>query len=450
MNRLGFHYFPDAEHYRQQDLTTWLPRLQALGAGWVTLRSSSQRAIPEFFLRGLLEAGLRVVVHLPLQLCDDSPDLKPILDAYAQWGVKHVLLFERPNLRSAGDDAAAWLEINPVSRFVQRFLPLAQQVCDLGMQPVTPPLQPGGNYWDTAFLRAALAEIAAKAPALVDTLAIGLLAHAGEHPLDWGAGGPERWPEAHPYYVPPNAQDQRGFAIFDWYNAIAQAVCNRRLPLLAFEAGSPGGWASPVADGALDEAAHRERTLRLMQAVDAPETSFPGLPELPENLLVCHFLAVADDLPHACYTPDGQPSALGAVRLKQPRPAKKSSPQDVPHQPPAAPGEHPLGHYILLPPASRQGTAWQQAILPALLRIGATIGFSPREAALARQVTILAEEQKIPEDMVQKLRARGCRVVVLNGSGTELAHFLMETLSPAGLQPASASRPIPIPGENTP
>src|SRR5262245_59292929 len=52
--RLGLHYFPDTLHYREADLQTWLPELQALGVSWLVLQSEQDRAIPEYFLRGLM------------------------------------------------------------------------------------------------------------------------------------------------------------------------------------------------------------------------------------------------------------------------------------------------------------------------------------------------------------------------------------------------------------
>ena len=36
-NRIGFHYFPDQNHYRESDLYTWLPELKTLGATWLIL-----------------------------------------------------------------------------------------------------------------------------------------------------------------------------------------------------------------------------------------------------------------------------------------------------------------------------------------------------------------------------------------------------------------------------
>ena len=57
VRRIGFHYFPDTQHYRQSDLQTWLPLLHELGAGWLTLQAPDNRAIPEAFIRGLIDGG---------------------------------------------------------------------------------------------------------------------------------------------------------------------------------------------------------------------------------------------------------------------------------------------------------------------------------------------------------------------------------------------------------
>jgi hypothetical protein len=67
---------------------------------------------------------------------------------------------------------------------------------------------------------------------LLQSLALGAYAWVGEHPLTWGAGGPERWPGTRPYITPPDQQDQRGFYIFDWYKAIAQAILGKSPDIL--------------------------------------------------------------------------------------------------------------------------------------------------------------------------------------------------------------------------
>src|SRR5512147_3212265 len=110
-NRLGLHYFPDTLHYREADLQTWVPELQALGVSWLVLRSEQDRAIPEHFLRGLKQAGIRPLIQFAFSL-DHLPDLKEIgtlWEVYARWGANQVIFYDRPNSRKAWP-AAGWVQ----------------------------------------------------------------------------------------------------------------------------------------------------------------------------------------------------------------------------------------------------------------------------------------------------------------------------------------------------
>ncbi len=156
--RVGFHYFPDTAHYTNKDLSTWVPVLNQLKVGWLVLISESTRAIPEQFISGLLNAGITPLIHIPLPL-PNSPsanDMKAIIAAYARWGVKHIIFFDRPNEMSSWS-AAGWVQQNLVERFIDRFLPLAAAAAQAGITPIFPPLQPGGSYWDLTFLKQSLA-----------------------------------------------------------------------------------------------------------------------------------------------------------------------------------------------------------------------------------------------------------------------------------------------------
>ncbi|HJW91752.1 MAG TPA: hypothetical protein VJ436_14025, partial [Anaerolineales bacterium] len=232
--RLGFHYFPDTAHYRESDLHAWLPELQALGASWLVLLSPSSRAIPEQFLTGLIEAGIEPILHFPFsQAAQPNPqELGVLFENYSRWGVHYVVLSDRPNNRFAWP-AAAWSQHDLVERFIDRFLPTAEMALGAGLQPALPPLEPGGDYWDTAFLRAALQSLERRGKfSLLERLVLSAHASPGQQPLNWGSGGPERWPGARPYTTPPGSEDQRGFRIFDWYLAIAQAVLGKPCPIL--------------------------------------------------------------------------------------------------------------------------------------------------------------------------------------------------------------------------
>src|SRR5262249_11593476 len=107
MTSLGFHYFPDELHYRRADLQTWLPELLALDAKWVTVIGSMTRAVPESFIRGLLDAGAEPIVHLPAVPTRADPQhvashtLAQLFTSYARWGLRFVTTFSEPNMRAA-------------------------------------------------------------------------------------------------------------------------------------------------------------------------------------------------------------------------------------------------------------------------------------------------------------------------------------------------------------
>lgn len=330
-HRLGFHYWADTLHYRQEDLETWLPRLTGLGAAWATLLAPCERAIPEGFLGGLLAAGVQPVLHFDRLTPGRRPpldDLRPLLASYARWGVRQVAFYDRPNRRAAwrpGD----WTASDLVERFLDGFLPLAGLAQAEGLTPVFPPLEPGGDYWDLAFLHTALEALQRRAaPDLLEGLALGAYALTSDRPLDWGAGGPARWPGLHPYPAgqvePPGVQDQRGFHIFDWYLAEAEAVLGRRPPVLLLRAGyclprranAPG--APPDALTGAPTLADRLRHARLNLAVaaglagavsgappdaapDALDLPTPG--PIPAEVLACNFWLLAA-APRSEHTPN--------------------------------------------------------------------------------------------------------------------------------------------------
>ena len=111
-SRLGIHYFPDDQHYGLADQQRWLPVMRQLGVRWTVLQAPANVAIPQTFIEGLLAKCIQPIVHLPLSL--QSPpvveEIAPILQAYATWGVQHVVLFDRPNLRSSWPNIG-WTQI---------------------------------------------------------------------------------------------------------------------------------------------------------------------------------------------------------------------------------------------------------------------------------------------------------------------------------------------------
>ena len=286
--RYGFYYFPDALHYRDNDIHTWIPELRALGASWLTLLAPTDRAIPEAFIRQVIDAGIQPVIHLPLPTAGSGNSTDPgiFFDAYSHWGVKFVALYDRPNLLRNWSPAN-WAQRNLVERFLDLFIPSADRALDAGLIPVFPPLEPGGDYWDTAFLNSALQGLLRRGEQdLLDQLILSAYAWASNRSPNWGAGGPERWPKTRPYSTPQNSEDHLGFRIFDWYLAISEAALGKRLPIILLGAGSRIGDQLDRQSPAVDLEAHSWQNMTLVRLMTGRATEYDPIP--PE-VLACNF-----------------------------------------------------------------------------------------------------------------------------------------------------------------
>lgn len=438
--RLGFHYYPDTNHYRQSDLQTWLPELHSLGVSWLTLQAPIDRAIPEYFLTELIAAGIEPILHLPLPLSETPSlnDLDVIFSAYAHWGIHYIVLYDRPNNREAWP-TDAWAQSDLVERFLDRFIPAAQTALKFDLNPVLPPLEPGGDFWDTTFLRSALRGIARRGQTeMVSKLVLGAYAHAGSRPLNWGMGGPERWPGTRPYFTPPGQQDQIGFHIFDWYLTISRAVFGNASPILLFEAGSFSK------DSSAQDPRHTDRNFALLQAILKGEPTpvsdtiadLPG--PIPEPVLGCNFWLLAADSNTACahqawYRSEG--TALPIVdALRQSVHGSRSQPAKVEMVPTSVPApasdnlasdqtpSQIISHYLLLPLFDWGISDWYlDAIRPFVKKFHPTIGFSLQEAACAAKVTVVGSRHLIPDSELDQLRAAGSFVERIDGDGTSIA-----------------------------
>jgi hypothetical protein len=460
--RLGLHYFPDSFHYRQVDMHAWLPELKSLGISWLTLYAPADRAIPEDFIIGLIDAGIEPILHfaLPMEPVPALQDIEPLIEAYSRWGVHYVIFFDCPNSRHSWR-ATTWAQTDLVERFLDRFIPYAELSIKCGLRPVFPPLEPGGDYWDTAFLRGALQGLLRRDKRdVIDQLVLGAYAPSGERALDWGAGGPERWPGARPYYTPAQDQDQRGVCIFDWYLALSQAVLGKSLPMILFGMGSPGMIANTNLNSRMQiqssvDHAQRE-TILLQYVLGKPQLLF--VDPLPLNIIACNFwlLSAAEGDPHVSqswFRLDGQTSPIVGIlrqwqsnnaqepfsnkpiQLEQEDQLADPLPEEIQESVKSVYGEksnpslqgknHPISHYLLLPTDENGNIDIQiEHIYPFVKKHNLTVGFSLEEAALSDQITILDNGHCYSTQLIDSLRASGSKVVILSGSGTELAYFL--------------------------
>lgn len=446
--RIGFHYFPETMRYGDKELAFWLPEFEALHASWVVLKSDLLRAIPENFIQGLLRAKINPVIQMNLDLrhLTSSEELRAVLNAYARWGVKYLQCFSRPN-DSSSWTSSSWAQQDLVDRFLDIYLPFASMTMDYGMTPIFPALKPGGSYWDTAFLKASLESLERrKQTSLLSKLVLSAFACTQGHPLNWGAGGPERWPNARPYLTPGNSEDHRGFHIADWYLSISKSVLGDELPIILFNAGQilpPGenNQTPPTIE------TYAETCLKITQMALAsnPRIETLGDDEISQNIpwqvLACNFspLVMEDDSHYETgwYHPDGnrlpliedylqlfpveEPKSLGDDESHVDIPVAKSTP---------VVGEstfHPINHYLLLPTYEWGVADWHlDVIKPFVKKHKPVIGFSMKEALVARQVTVIGNPQVFPEEDLDALRQNGCLVERISGDGTSIATQLSE------------------------
>ena len=434
-SRLGFHYFQDSYHYRESDLAKWVPELTAMGISWLVLKSPIDRAIPEPFVRGIVDAGIEPLIDfdLPLAKPVSQSDLSLLFKAYARWGAHGVMLFDRPNVYQSWTKAT-WARQDLVERFLDRFLPIAATAVEEGLIPLLPALEPGGSYWDTSFLKSMLSSLVRRNPAnLLEKLVISAYAFNHHHDLNWGAGGAQKWSGARPYFTPPDQQDHLGFRIMDWYREISLTVLERECPIILFGAGVPADpFKEPAGSYSPDEHLQIHKDISdLLDLVPDTAQEETGSPEIrvPSNVIACNF-----------WTLSSEPDGIGASQAWYGSPKdysgtiqafkeinSKSRQQSNSKSNPSQDSDHPIDHYLLLPSFDWGVADWHlEVIRPFVKKHLATVGFSLDEAKLARNVTIIGNHQSFSDTQVEKLILSGCKIRRIVGDGTSIATQLAE------------------------
>ena len=436
-SRLGLHYFQDSLHYRESDLTTWLPELMALGISWLVVQSSVERAIPEFFLRGLLKAGIEPIIQFNFKPANaPAPaQVRSLFEAYAHWGAKAIYMFDKPNRKDVWA-SSSWMQQDLPERFLDRYIPLANQALDMGLIPVFPALEPGGAYWDTAFLRSCLQSLLKRdQQRVIQSLVLGVYGWTHHHNLTWGAGGPERHPTAKAYQKSTGSEDQLGFRIFDWYQAIAQAVLQQAVPVILLQAGQPEDPFHPTASQTPEEKTTVTLQVARLMAGEKVYDSENGailFSPVQNSVLAANFWLLSDDPkgPFSSSTwyqsPNGTLPLVSAIKAW--RGANQTSPQvaDVSPAPktanPPLPKCHPICHYLLLPnPASTTKGFSLDGLRSFIQLYMPTIGYSLQDATLAARVSVAATPDQIPDEILEPLRMSGSAVVRINRDGTFFA-----------------------------
>lgn len=301
-SRLGMHYFPDTQHYRMYDLEKWAPEIRKMGMHWLTVIAPFERAIPAYFIEGLRESQIQPIPHfyLPTNQRISIKEIQPLFRSYARWGIQEIALFDRPNLRSNWEPDA-WTQGDLVENFLDLFVPLADAAVDEGLKVIFPPLEPGGDYWDLSFLQSAMQGLARRCrPEVIQNLAIGAQASFGSHPLDWGTGGPDRWPGARPYYTPPGSEDHLGFRIFEWYSAIAQRVFGSKKQVYLLRAGGNLNTSANPASMDQEETGIIQSFLAAAEQLGFPSHQSQAGEFAPEEVAACTFWLISAESDSRC------------------------------------------------------------------------------------------------------------------------------------------------------
>ncbi len=423
-SRIGFHYFPDHLHYRKEDLERWIPILKDLEAVWLILQGEAIRAIPEEFIRGLVVEGIEPIIHFPLDLSNpiSLEQLQPILTAYAKWDVQRVIFFEQPNLQSSWG-IQRWSQPNIVAAFVDHFLPLAQQAVNLGLTPFFPPLEPGGQYWDTVFLQQALEEMQQRAAENV-LANMGLSAYAWTwgRSLDWGAGGAERWPNTKPYRIPPDSQDQRSLRTYEWYQEIAQKTVGKDLPIILLQAGLSN---HPKNNNDVDEnqIAGENSILKIYRLlknenVTEQSTTTTFLQPIGEEVLCGNFYLLScnhssPSYPFAWFGENVEQTRISSqiINKMKTNHFNDLADEDLIFTPKSTDDSFSIARYLYFPSLEYfMENEQRMEIQEYLIKYQPTIGFSLKEAALAAIVDVVAEADQVPDGILEALRQSGCSV----------------------------------------
>lgn len=402
IKRIGFHYIQDTHHFRKSDLETWLPILISMDVGWLVLKTPIDRAIPEAFLKRLLSSQVEPVLHFQFSP-EELPDLRDfrlLLNIYGKWGVRYITFFHKPNLRSFWKPDN-WTKVDLVERFLDIYLPLAEICLEFGLVPFFPPLEPGGDYWDTVFLKTALQGIKRRSHShLLDNIVIGAIARTNGRHLNWGAGGPERWPNAIPYNNSKQGENHLGFRIFDWYQALIQSCLVRTLPIFLFEV-------YPCMEDEKDLEIHTQNSMAITRLLASE--SLLEIEPIPPDVIGAAFWKLAtlnpdeDDSP-AWFQTGGRSLPIVSEIQGWAAQRKRAAIQN-----PVLPRR--IKHYLLLPGLENSDVEIDiDFIRPLIQKFKPTIGFSIDEAKQADRVTIINLNGSITQDTANQLRNVGCLV----------------------------------------
>jgi len=415
--KLGFIYYDNPEYRLNKQVNIWLRALKQLGASYVMFKGGFDRSIPEDIFISALENGLEPVVHLDseLPITRKFNTVMVILDAYAKWGVNYIIFGDKPNTKGAWHESG-WHSENLADHFLDRFIPLANHAVRIGINPVLAPMQPGGDFWDTAFIELLIKGLKRrKLDAVVEKLVLSSYGYTYLKPVSWGKGGPERWAASKPYLTPEGQEDQLGFYNFEWAQAHANREIGETFPIMILDAGNPGVSKAEVdPDKTIEDI---QRIFRELQKENADVGESYEKDSVNSNFVLSCFF----DLNTIDQSLEVQLSTEILDKIFTGYPKRISGPVDRKEK------EKLISHYLLLPSyLSGVSDVVLNKIRPIIKKFQPTVGFSLNEASMAQKVTVFPDPHTITDEQINHLRAAGCSVEVLPDTGIEIATFIQD------------------------
>jgi len=409
--KIGFSYFTSPNFHLNSQLSEWLPVIKDFGATSIIFQSGFSRAIPEDAFSISKELGIKPIVHFTSEL-PKARDLKKaaiLIDTYQKRGVKEIILGDRPNEKWAWP-SASWHDKNLVEHFLDRFIPLASYAAQEGVRPIFPPLQPGGDFWDTSFIDLAISGLKKrKLDKILQNLILSSFGYTFEKPLSWGKGGPERWTGAKPYQSQDDQEDQLGFHNFEWVQKIAERNLGFELPILILDAGF---------SGLVKQKESKEETLKSIKVVLSALGKEQGTLDLTESslqwsdsVLGCYFSLEKLRILMQGHFPLTQFFEIFSVPKREKEPQRKINKE-----------QKIISHYLLLPShAGSVSDVVLNKVRPIIKKFKPAVGFSLFEASFAQKVSIFPDPILFTEEKINQLRSEGCIVEILPESGIEIA-----------------------------
>ncbi|MCC7354010.1 MAG: hypothetical protein IT330_09650 [Anaerolineae bacterium] len=279
-NGWGIHWVPTLHAQPAATVDRFVNEAARLGIKWVKIMQADQPKVEhEYLIHSLVKRGIMPILRV--YRADNTPyeHLEALVRQAVPLGVHYFELYNEPNVSGESGGWRAGERISP-ERIADNWLLAAQAVVRAGGLPGTPAPAPGGNYEDTAFLKAFLRRIVARGQKEILAKSwIALHNYLLNHPLDYpedpvnlqsaplsaqeiarrglseaevrfinDARASSRRPRSQGGYYRGSTiqQDSNAFRKFETYNAIILQEVGFAMPILSTEGGAiPGTQEDP-------------------------------------------------------------------------------------------------------------------------------------------------------------------------------------------------------------